>query len=403
MPRRSTAIACLILSSALIACRGGVSPGQLTSQPTDTPAVTPSTSAISSLSPSSTPRGNPDLQWTASEIVGSVNGVAFDADSKAWIALGRDVGGLAAWTSANGGSWSRGDVPAAAGPPPPGGFQQTTMGQVVRFGSSLYSLGIGTGGGDAHQPLVWQSTDGQAWQARDLPEPFATTADLVWGGASSPSVLLVLGHRFAAYTGSVWLTSDTKNWSESFPNGSGPATESGIDLHDVVFDGTQFVAVGETKVGAAAAWRSADRAAWTAGEGGPELASASMHSVSVAPGGGYVAVGTSHDGAAAWRSSDGRAWQGVDMTAASKGTVPYAVVQISEGLVALGTVGGRTAVWTSADGASWTPQASTLAGQIPPYIGGFGHDLVATDGQAVLVVVQSGDKTTLWKGTPIPR
>jgi hypothetical protein len=372
-----TLIACLFVA----ACSGDVGL-------TGTPAA------------SATPAAAPQLEWTPSEIAGTITGAGFDADSRTWIALGADSKGVAAWTSSDAKSWNRHDVAAAGGPPPPGGFQETLMGQVVPLGASLYSLGIGTGGGDAHQPLVWRSSDGLTWDALTLPESFATVAYLTWGGASSPSSLVALGHRFATSTGSTWVTRDGTTWAESFPNGSGPATESGIDLHDIVYDGAHFLVVGETKAGTAGAWLSADGLTWTASEETPDLASSSMHAVEIAHGGGFAAVGLSKDSPAAWTSSDGASWERVEITSPIEGAVPYSIVRLETGLVALGTANGQTVVWTSATGVEWSSQTSALDGQIPTYIGHFGHDLAATDGRAILAFVQSGETTEAWKGIP---
>jgi hypothetical protein len=358
----------------------------------DTPAAAATSSA--------TPRIAAQLEWTSSEIAGTVSGAGFDADLRTWIALGADSKGLAAWTSSDAKSWNRHDVAAAGGPPPPGGFQETLMGQAVPLGASLYSLGIGTGGGDAHQPLVWRSSDGLSWDALVLPESFATMAYLIWGGASSPSSLVALGHRFGTHTGSTWVTQDGTSWSESFPNSSGPATESGIDLHDIVYDGAHFLVVGETKAGTAGAWLSEDGLTWTASKEMPDLASSSMHAVEIAPGGGFAAVGLSKNSPAAWTSPDGVAWHRAEITSPIEGAVPYSIARLDTGVVALGTANGRTVVWTSASGADWTEQASALDGLIPSYVGYFGHDLAAPDGRAILAFVQSGVTTKAWKGAP---
>lgn len=276
------------------------------------------------------------------------------------------------------------------------------MGQVVGLGAALYSLGIGEGGGDARQPLVWRSSDGVTFDPQTLSESFATKAYLIWGAASSPTTLVALGHGFGTSTGSAWVTHDGASWSESFPNGSGPAIASGIDLYDIVYDGGRFLAVGETKAGTAGAWLSVDGLTWTASQDTPELASSSMHAVEAVPGGGFAAVGVSKSGPAAWTSSDGVAWRRTDITSPSEGAVPYSMVRLDTGLVALGIANGQTAVWTSAAGAVWSAQTSALDGRIPDYIGYFGHDLAATDGHTVLVFVQTGNSTKAWIGTPAP-
>jgi hypothetical protein len=384
----------------MAACQGVIAPGQPTSSAAGSFRFSPSSAPTDTPAASAAPAAAPQLEWTSSEIVGTISGAGFNTDSGTWIALGADSKGLAAWTSSDAKSWSRHDVAAAGGPPPSGDFQETRMGQAVPLGGSLYSLGIGTGGGDAHQPLVWRSPDGLTWDALTLPESFATTAYLIWGGAASPSSLVALGHRFATSTGSTWVTQDGTTWSESFPNGSGPATKSGIDLHDIVYDGAHFLVVGETKDGTASAWLSQDGLTWTASQATADLASGSMHAVEIAPGGGFVAIGLSNNSPTAWTSSDGISWHRTKIASPIEGAVPSSIVRLDTGLVALGTANGETVVWTSASGAEWTHQASALDGEIPDYFGYFGHDLAATDGRAILAFVQSGDTTKAWKGAP---
>jgi len=156
------------------------------------------------------------------------------------------------------------------------------------------------------------------------------------------------------------VTQDGTTWAESFPNGSGPATESGIDLHDITYDGAHFLVVGETKAGTARAWLSEDGLTWTASQATADLASGSMHAVEIAPGGGFAAVGLSKNSPATWTSPDGISWHRAEITSPIEGAVPYSLVRLDAGLVALGTANGQTVVWTSASGALNGPSRPRL-------------------------------------------
>lgn len=233
----------------------------------------------------------------------------------------RTVG--AAWTSADGRSWSRVVLPFTG---LVGDFQPTA---VAFLGTRFVALGRASGSGSPAGMLVWSSTDGTTWDR---------------------------GHDIAI-----------------------PSTGSINDL--ALGPGGRFVAVGSwssTAPAEAAAFTSLDALHWARVPDGSAFANAVMRGVAC-DARSCIAVGdtpgTSPSTGATWTSPDGQAWARSGSTAGSSGIGMGRVALTSRGAVALGWAVTPWADTTYVDrAASWITPATTLPAAVPaprvPTIGG---------------------------------
>jgi hypothetical protein len=277
----------------------------------------------------------------------------------------------AAWTSANGVTWS--SVPAVAatggmllgrfvagaaapvaiglqcsGAPEPCAFARVTIaGNTAHWealqwlaGSPTYGVPTTEGSGygfalralaaDGHTdvmvgwaasrqgptpigPAVATSTDGLTWTWRVLAgaQPSGSAMSGVAAG----------GHGFIAVgTGptvepTVWASADGSSW-EQVSTATAPTKG---ELDDLAAGGGVYVAVGRDGTGAAA-WVSTDGLTWRQAPSGPSLADGYMTRVTWT-GAAFLAVGkTAAEDGAAWVSTDGSSWTRLDTSDIFMGT-----------------------------------------------------------------------------------
>jgi hypothetical protein len=275
----------------------------------------------------------------------------------------------AAWTSTDGRRWARvTDLPAV---------DDTPLAAVAVSGGRL--MAVGRHGSSA---AVWASSDGVAWTEAPLPsqpgdqapsEAIPVQAAAVAGtdatSASPGKADFVAGGWTGAPNAQpsarFWFSSDGSRWTSARV---APATAADARVVAMAASGAGFVAVGQTgpegSPTGSAAWWSEDGVAWT------RIASADLPSdttpeaVATAPGGGFVAVGSSvaRDRAVVWPSMDGRHWRAASDQASfhhyglkvrMRGVAAGGPGLVAVGMSLFGTQFGSATVWMSADGAVW--------------------------------------------------
>ncbi|MFC4050724.1 hypothetical protein ACFOY4_13590 [Actinomadura syzygii] len=237
-------------------------------------------------------------------------------------------------------------------------------GRVVAVGS--------TNGGAA----IWSAPDGRAWTRAGFPATGGRLADVVHG----PRGWLALGRTAAS--GPLAMTSqDGASWQKAaFPAGPAPLA--------VAAGPSGYVAVG-----ARAAWRSSDLAAWR---------SARLDGVATAvtlAADKYVAVGGKGAGPAAWTSPDGRAWTPAKLPEGLTGRLTRVAARGG----VLVAIGAGDAPLVSADGGTtWTPQVLG-AGLVPTAVtatpGGFVAAAATPEGDAVVLASAEG---VSWRRLQVP-
>jgi hypothetical protein len=162
-------------------------------------------------------------------------------------------------------------------------------------------------------PAVATSTDGLTWTWRVLAgaQPSGSAMSGVAAG----------GHGFIAVgTGptvqpAVWISADGSSW-EQVSTATAPTKG---ELDDVAAGGGVYVAVGRDGT-SAAAWVSTDGLTWRRAPSGTPLADGYMTRVTWT-GAAFLAVGkTGADDGAAWVSTDGSSWTRLDTSDIFKGT-----------------------------------------------------------------------------------
>ena len=223
-----------------------------------------------------------------------------------------------------------------------------------------------------------------SWERLELPELAENSAvvDVARGG---PGFVALANDGLQ---GSVILTSeDGRAWT-LVPQ---PEWQTMALVELVEFDG-HLLAVGrdatdiENEVGVV--WTSADGAAWTRAEGGPDLIGAQLIDV-IATDDGLVAVGgyPGRDAGATFTSDDGEVWTLTTTPGVFERSFTWAVTAGGPGFVAVGWmrnddpgVGFDPAFWTSTDGVAWT-LAPTPDGAPGAQV----RDVIAVDGRLLAV------------------
>ncbi len=263
---------------------------------------------------------------------------------------------------------------------------------------------------------LWSSADGEGWTAvQGVPQPSDVTAlhdvDLATNGtrvviAGYAEVDSAAGYSAFSLVGSPEAPAAVPTASPE-PGAWAPVPSqeavSGVQLQDVVWTGSRFVAVGGALDGDHVFLNSPDGLTWhrQASGGGTDAPGR----LATGPG-GLVAVGTIDDRPASWTSSDGLAWtEHADaFPVPALGTDDIEVTDViatDDGWLAVGRRDPacrlncgldpiRAYVWTSSDGARWTK----LDDQAP--LEGGGIEAVArTDGEFVAAGVVSG-RAAIW-------
>lgn len=161
-----------------------------------------------------------------------------------------------AWSSPDGVSWSRSEVPGAAVVDDPGTLV-SGIGRVARSRTGWVAPGY-----DAGVKTIWTSPDGNTWTASASPLP-----DVVVDIASSPDgTVLAITEPPGVLGGSLWTSTDGVAWAPvdsfraAFPMGS---------PDDLVAVGATWVVVGSTPTAdgqgrTVGGWTSSDFLTWSA-------------------------------------------------------------------------------------------------------------------------------------------
>lgn len=326
-----------------------------TPTPSPTPGVTydevPSTPPTPTPTPfpTSPPNaGAPGVAWStnAAHVDGLVSRIT--AEDGRFYALGSDGMTAVIWSSADGRSWRRSDLPR------PASWADEYIGfnnakHLASVGDRLVALG--TIGIDDHlEAVAWASTDGFTWEEIDT-GPFRTAAGNVWDLTNGPAGLVAISHRYEAGSGNAWQSTDGgETWTEHRPPGNAPTfrTAVGTSRGYLIGGGVNetFQAPPTPMI-----WYSNDAATWTpasvegAGEAGI------VTGLAINGSGTWVAIGTINDEPVAWRSIDrGLSW---DLVATFGATGPSDLAGTPNGFVAVDTSNPGT-TWTSADGITWS-------------------------------------------------
>jgi hypothetical protein len=275
-----------------------------------------------------------------------------------FLALGKNQGQAAAWTSDDGTSWTPITSEALA---ESGGVindaSVTSDGRVIAVGFEL----DGSVGQDV--AAVWSSDDGgTTWKSENAP---TSTTDLVHlrAVAIGPGDQVVVGGFDGTkddHDGAIWTSSDLVTWSRtSSATQGGPfAAEGDQEVGGVTPGPHGYVAVGEDKRTSdydAVEWSSADGAAWerssSADLGGADdqrlISVLSTASGLMAV--GYAVEGGAQDGAV-WISGNGTDWtRPPDAFDTGGDEIMRALTCTDDRIVVVGKVSDHGAAWT-ADG-----------------------------------------------------
>jgi len=345
--------------SAAASVGGQTSPSRSPSQPTSEPPT--------------------ELTWTAEPFPGQVQ--ALTEDRGQLVAVGRDADGLASWTSTDGVTWARHDVPDPTfiagmlddfGPPV---YDGTGMGSLTRLGDTLFSFGAFWGDNDFYRPVGWRSPDGASWEFIESENEFYSYGAVTDVTTFGDTILAARATGLIGPVYSLWTWTAETSWQESSVRSTNEATITVLDI--AVADGGILAVGGVARPTNApedewptdpVGWRSDDGERWdeVALPDDVELA----YRVAPAPTGGSSILGKGVVGTVSvWYTPDGSRWTSTDLdvciTAETCGF--DAMTRAGDWLVATFRTERPGMIWLSRDGMNWTRQ------QIP--------DIRSTDGQ----------------------
>jgi hypothetical protein len=368
----------------------------------------PATPSLSSsgvtptLTPTSTPTASaPSPQsWTQLTVSGDINAVpgqsaivAATATGAGYLAVGTQDVGPMAWTSSDGGAWTR-----TTSPPAPQGGLAVTMSDVVAGGPGFVAVGSEFGAdpcsrgsapielaatGTAYVlAIAWTSTDGQSWTRTPASASLAGAAMFRVARVGSRFVAIGVATRGCVTRAAAWTSTDGVHWQLHTP---GAWTKGGGG--DLVVAGSRLIAVGQSGCPAcvARAWTSIDGITWYPATG----IGLGYGIYSVASGAhGLVAVGSDRSGTGLiWTSKDGLTWRR-SATAGMSGAAVVAAV--GTGYVAAGDDG----IWDSPDGRLWRHRLTVSTVQF---------SAIVPSASGILVIGLEGEdptsrQTVVWAG-----
>ena len=346
---------------------------------------------MATVGPTATPPPAPlELTWSpAAPFDGTVAAVIGDRDE--FVAVSADPERRLAWSSSNGESWISSDVPD----PAPSDCEEfyeprcfpngAGMGQLVRLGDTLYSIGTTPGFNDYLRPVGWRLTDGQAWQAIESKAGFFGYGH-VMDLAASRNALVAAKTNYPQYASDVWRWAPDTSWVATNLAGTNDAP---LDVFDMAWSGEAFLAVGEisnyrenggepdTLPGV---WSSASGRQWQ--QMPPPEDAVSLCSVT-ATRFGFVVLGLTDLGIAAWTAPAVGSWTRTDL-AAQADVQPdaraypeiCAVVELDDGLLAVHGAQRGTLTWTSRDGLTWARGATLDIATGPDEVAALGDTVV---------------------------
>ena len=260
-----------------------------------------------------------------------------------------------AWTSDDGSTWTLRPIEDTA----------FTFPIALARGADGTLVAVGRSG---TKPVAWTSPDGVAWTRHEVPvlggdgtaermtSVVAGPNGFVAGGSVGPELF----DRHARF----WTSPDGATWT---PVADDATTFNDAEVRGLTaVDARGFVAVGvvgtvQAPTGAVA-WTSTDGLTWR-GIDSPSLVGGIAVSVTKAPFGSYVAVGSDigRHNAAAWISPDGVTWQRAPDEPSRQHSGGFAwmtdVTAVGDQVIGVGDVQGLqrgTAIaWVSKDGLTW--------------------------------------------------
>jgi len=362
-PRSLLGLAVVVLSACGPTATSDPASGTATGPPVQ-PTAEPTGSATPTAAPAEL-----RIEWAEQDFEGTIGAVV--GDQGRFVAVGGLSGSRAAWSSADAHDWVEMPVPE---PAPhncaevydPICFPNTAgMGQLVRLGDTLYSIGTTASFNDYLAPVGWRLTDGGAWQAihsKSTFYGFGQVTDLT----SSDTAIVASKFGATGFSSVVWRWTSETSWVATDLAGS---SDNPIEIIDTTWGGHTYLAIGFTAEPVDGApyeqwptspslWASADGLSW--GASAPFPPSATLCSVTATTK-GFVVLGATDVGQAVWLSSDATSWVqfalGLPIPAAPD---PYAlfrscaVTEIGGGLLATRRTAAGTLTWLSADGVAWT-------------------------------------------------
>jgi hypothetical protein len=348
------------------------------------------------------------LAWTVEPFDGAIHGLTNDGGRL--VAVGRDGDGLASWTSTDGVTWERHDVPDPTfiaelvddfGPQI---YDGTSMGPMTRLGGTLFSFGRFSGPIDYYRPVGWRSAGGAAWEFIESESELYDYGAVPTAFAYHDGLVAALQRGLSGADFSLWQWNGLLGWQERPLERPRDAVVTSLD---VALSGDDLmVAVGglaprtdapsdplDTE---AVSWRSFSGERW---ERSPLPDGARLPAVlAPVPGGGFVVVARNPDGGAlSWFTPDGLAWTQVDLAPCGNQVCDdFSITSAGEWLVATGSTSGGSRVWLSRDGFSWTAQDVPSARLADPQVAQVGDELLI----AGLIGAADASETVLLRGTP---
>lgn len=234
-------------------------------------------------------------------------GATSSADSL--VAVGGSGAAAAVWHSADGLHWTITTLDA----PPHGNRELLTAVARAAPNGGYVAGGYEENGRAEVTATLWRSADGSTWSRSAADPSFAGSQ--VTGVAAGPNAAVAVGYGGGNREGHAvaWRSTDGgATWQASGSSGLGDGR-----MLALAFDGSRFVAVGESKAAdRGMVWTSTDGLDWTTVTDQPALDhygdEVYMAAVAASPNGGFVADGWQSDAAngsvIAWRSRDGTTW-----------------------------------------------------------------------------------------------
>jgi hypothetical protein len=259
----------------------------------------------------------------------------------------------AAWTSADGSTWSLHPIDTDT--------YSFAVGVAANTDSRIVAVGYAKA-----EPVAWSSADGARWERHAAPvlvrgtyERMTTVITVQGGFLAGGSAGPELFERHARF----WHSADGTTWEAVTDD---PAAFDNAEVRSITRLGSELVAVGVVgsaqKPTAGVAWLSSDGSTWTRIDD-PDFAGALTDSVVAAPFGGLVAVGsdTGRHEAVVWTSVDGRRWMRLARESSRARDPGYVwmtdVAAVGDVVIATGMAQAlqrpSATSWVSHDGVRW--------------------------------------------------
>jgi hypothetical protein len=288
---------------------------------------------------------------------------------------------------------------------------EVRIGQVVEGPSGLLAVGYyspGVCGGPATVAALWTSTDGLTWSRVQLPADFVSASVYTVDGGSNGYI--ATGTLKDGVTQAVWLSSDGRSWRQvplPSPSAGGIIVDGATSFAGgYVLSGAQRIDVG---CGASelipSLWWSTDGRSWTRSKlAGAAPASDAQVTVTRISDHSLMAIATEWNDATqvssqlVWVTADGRTWKLVESPSSMLG--PDILTNGQCGVVVVEPGPGADSPPTVATvGDDLTVKTLSQTGDVPIYSAAVSPIWLAALGPTGVVVLSS-DGLDLWLGVP---